>query len=127
MLNPNQRKQLGKIGEEIAAKYLQQKGYKVMARNFSVREGEIDLICAKSGVTVFVEVKTRTNQNFGYPEAAVGKRKIERLILAGQNYFLGQNQASQWQIDVISLFLGGQNQILEIKHFENISIDSYCF
>ncbi|MFA6410155.1 MAG: YraN family protein [Candidatus Buchananbacteria bacterium] len=114
-------KQLGKIGEGIAAKYLQQKGYEILAKNFLVRQGEIDLICAKKKVTIFVEVKTRSNQNFGFPEAAVNQKKIERIILASQNYFLGQTKIGQWQIDVISILLNQKNQIVEIKHFENIS------
>ena len=57
----------GKLGEEIASKYIISKGGKVIERNYRTRVGEVDLIAKLNGELVFVEVKSRSNINYGYP------------------------------------------------------------
>ena len=62
---------IGKIGEKLAVKYLRKQGYKIITTNFYTNRGEIDIV-AKDGVEfVFIEVKTRCNENFGKPAEAV--------------------------------------------------------
>jgi len=73
------RKELGKQGEEIAARYLKSHGYRVISRNFRSRYGEIDIICTDGRVVVFVEVKTRTSTNYGSPEESITKVKKEHI------------------------------------------------
>lgn len=70
---------VGRQGEDLAAEYLKNRGYKVIARNFRTRFGEIDLICRHRRVLVFVEVKTRSSTYFGPPGAAVDRRKQQKL------------------------------------------------
>jgi len=65
------KKELGDRGEDIAAKYLQQQGYRIVQRNYRSRYGEVDIICAQQGILVFVEVKTRTSNAFGFPEESI--------------------------------------------------------
>jgi putative endonuclease len=83
------RLQLGRDGEQQAAVEYQRRGYRVLERNWRVREGEVDLIVGRSGVLVFCEVKSRSSDRFGSPAEAVDWRKqqqvrsVARLYLAG--------------------------------------------
>ena len=61
------KKELGRQGEEKAACYLVEQGYKIIARNYYTRWGELDIICTKGKDIYFVEVKTRTSLKYGYP------------------------------------------------------------
>jgi len=70
---------LGKRGEERALVYLQDRGYRLIDRNWRCRQGEIDLIVERDGQTVFVEVKTRTSTAFGHPFEAITPAKLARL------------------------------------------------
>ena len=120
------KKQLGHYGEWLAKNYLAEKGYKVLATNYRVhQQGEIDLVCEKDERLVFVEVKTRTNQNFGFPEQAVSKNKINHLVYASLDYLEKNNFLGSWQIDVISVLISRQKNLVEIKHFENVSANLF--
>ncbi len=116
----DQKIKLGKIGEEIGAKYLKAKGYKILARNFYTRQGEIDLICQKDRVIHFIEVKTRTSQSFGWPEEAVDEKKIEKISESAQKYLQQNNIRPEWQIDIIGIIIEKENNSARIDFFENI-------
>jgi len=74
--------QLGARGEKLAARHLRRQGFKVLYRNFRGRQGgEIDLVCRDRDTLVFVEVKTRTREDFGRPLEAVGAKKQRRISL----------------------------------------------
>ena len=79
-------KMLGRQGEDRAAVYLAGKGYRILERNYSTRNGEIDLIALHEGEVVFVEVKTRTSNAYGAPELAVNARKQMRMVKAALAY-----------------------------------------
>jgi putative endonuclease len=72
-------KTLGCNGEELAAKFLKKKGYRIVARNYKTHIGEIDIIAKEGDTTVFVEVKTRANNSFGYPFESVNKSKRQKF------------------------------------------------
>lgn len=80
----------GAAGEAAAAAYLQQQGLAIVARNFRVRGGELDLICKEKNVTVFIEVRLRSHANFGGAAASITVSKQRRVILAAQHW-LTQN------------------------------------
>jgi putative endonuclease len=71
--------ELGRAGEERAAQYFQQKGYRVLDRNWRCASGEIDLVVADERDIVIVEVKTRRGEGFGHPFEAIDARKRARL------------------------------------------------
>lgn len=71
--------ELGRSGEERAAGYLEEQGYRLLARNWRCTQGELDIVAVRDGVVVFVEVKTRSTVDFGHPFEAVDDRKRERL------------------------------------------------
>ena len=71
---------LGRQGERLASRHLQRQGYKLLYRNFRAgKAGEIDLVCRHGDVLVFVEVKTRSDEIFGRPIAAVDRKKRRRI------------------------------------------------
>ncbi len=80
------RKELGTKGENIAARYLEEQGYKILTRNFRSRYGEIDIICSLDHSIIFVEVKTRSNTSFGYPEEAITKTKQQHIRKVALEY-----------------------------------------
>jgi putative endonuclease len=109
-------KQFGQLGEDIAAEYLQQKGYKILTRNYRCGRVELDIICEVNNEIVFVEVKTRTSDVMAYPEQAVGKSKQRNIRLAAEN-FLEENQITRSaRFDIIAVVKGTK---FEIEHIED--------
>lgn len=104
------RKQLGKQGEDIAARYLLEQGYKILVRNYRTRYGELDLICTKNDIIVFVEVKTRNSNSFGSPEESITRSKIEHIRKVALSYLAEQRVSfREMRFDVIGIVME-QNQ-----------------
>ncbi|HNX91908.1 MAG TPA: YraN family protein [Syntrophomonas sp.] len=108
---------LGRQGEEIAANYLQKQGYEILARNFRCRYGELDIICRKNAVIVFVEVKTRRSELFGSPEEAITRSKIEHIRKVAL-FYLAENKTHcrETRFDVISIMMKADQP--DINHIE---------
>ena len=102
----NKRK-FGYNGETVASIFLQQKNYKILERNFYYHGGEIDIIAydRSSKSLVFIEVKTRSNLNYGYGVEAVGYVKLNNII-KGAKYYLYTRGINNVNIrfDVIELY-----------------------
>ena len=114
------RREVGALGERIAADYLQKAGYRVRERNFRLREGEIDIIAEKDDFLVFVEVRTRTSSSFGTAEESVTPHKIERLIALAQSYIQShQDLPSSWRIDVVVVELTPGGKVSRIELIED--------
>jgi putative endonuclease len=109
---------LGKKGEDLASEYLRKKGYKVKARNYKTRLGEIDIIAEKDNVIVFVEVKTRSNNSFGCPFEAVHQKKRQKLKNVALLYLKRYKRHYPVQFDVLSITLMGNNNPV-IEHITN--------
>lgn len=114
------RRQLGNEGEARAAAFLQSKGYKILASQWSCPFGEIDLIAEVSGEIVFVEVKTRRDQSYGYPEESVTDKKIGHLVACAQAYLDRIGKEVPWRIDVVALEFDQDKPVF--FHFEAIDI-----
>ena len=80
------RLELGRAGEKAAADLLRRRGYEVVGSGFRARRGELDLVCRRGPDLVVVEVKTRTDEEFGTPAEAVGPRKQRALMAAAAEY-----------------------------------------
>lgn len=118
MRTMDKRKQTGRRGEELAAGYLQQKGYAIIERNWRCPVGELDVI-AQDGLTlVFVEVRTRQGSRFGRAEESITPAKQARLIELAQTYLQEKTISPQaWRIDVVAIQIeGGRPQV---THLEN--------
>lgn len=79
-------KALGATGEEFAAGFLRENGYKVLERNFKNKFGEIDIIARDKDTYCFIEVKTRSGTAFGFPQEAVSSRKQEQISKVALQY-----------------------------------------
>jgi putative endonuclease len=114
----DRRKQTGRQGEEIAARYLEDNGYKLVQRNWRCKIGELDLIVEDDDVLVFVEVRTRHGHRYGIPEESITPAKQARLIELAETYLQETSSIPQsWRIDVVAVQLGpGRPQI---NHIEN--------
>ena len=108
---------IGKRGEEIAASFLKQKGYQILERNFYTRQGEIDIIAKEKQEYVFVEVKTRTNNQYGEPIEAINQKKIFHLKGAIRYYlYCHQLENKNIRIDVIEVKY--QNNKIYLHHIK---------
>lgn len=109
--------ELGKWGEELAAKYLEQKGYVIRDRDW--RQGKLDLdivAVADDGETVvFVEVKARKTNAFRQPEQAVDAKKIKRLARAADSYVKSLGVSAPLRFDIVSI-IGDQKEAQTIEH-----------
>lgn len=115
----NRQKTLGKFGEDCAAKFLEEHGYTIVARNFRIQSAEIDIIAQIDGVIVFVEVKARSNIRHGLPSEAVNVRKQQKIIEAASVFLQDENFCDcACRFDVVEIFLDGQ-RVEEINHIEN--------
>jgi putative endonuclease len=95
---------LGKLAEDFAVRFLQEKGYKIIDRNFRSRFGEIDIVAEENGYLVFVEVKARWSQKFGSPEEAVTSQKLYKIRKTAEYYSLFKSKTNQkMRIDVVAL------------------------
>lgn len=93
---PHTTKQIGDEGEEAAAKHLAAHGLKLLARNFRIKGGEIDIVCRDGAVTVFVEVRrraTRSGADFGGAAASITPTKQRRLILAARHWLVRHGES----------------------------------
>lgn len=94
----------GRLAEDLAARFLERKGLRVVARNYRCRGGEIDLVCRDGQALVFVEVRLRRNTAFGGAAASVTSTKQRRIILATQHFLMSQSATdSDCRFDCILL------------------------
>lgn len=111
----------GNFGENIAADYLEGKGYTIVKRNFVFgRFGEIDLVAKDGDILVFVEVKLRTNQTYGDPLESIDYRKQQNLRKAAEGYYyVNKINDMECRFDVITIDIrnGVENPV--ISHLAN--------
>ena len=108
--------ELGKIGEELAAQFLIDKGYEILEKNWRNRHKEIDIIAKDGDELVIVEVKTRQSDEHGDPDLAVTRQKQTRLIYAANAYLFTYNLDINTRFDIISIvFKDGEPLIDHIK------------
>lgn len=116
---------IGRIGEDLAVSYLKERGYKVIFRNFRVRPGELDIVCKKGALLVFVEVKAVAGNRLAEfnPEGHFTKQKTVRLKRAIE-IFLIKNRFSaetEQRLDLIALELDENGRLRNLRHYENVS------
>jgi len=101
---------LGASGENTACEYLSECGYRVIERNFSCKVGEIDIIAIQDDSIVFIEVKTRSSEEYGLPSEAVSRKKQGRIIKTAL-YYLQSNKLFDYmcRFDVIEVVIDEEN------------------
>lgn len=113
---------LGLLGEQIASKYLENHGYKILEKNFHSKFGEIDIIAQDKDVLVFVEVKTRWSDNFGLPEESITYWKIRKIIKTADYYKLLHRESPEaMRIDALAIDMSIDGEVKDIRYFKNIT------
>ncbi len=118
----NNKSETGKLGEDLACRYLAKKGYRIIARNHRQKWGEIDIITIDpDGTLVFVEVKTSAGGEIA-PEDQMTSHKIQKFKRAcnvyANIYFQNKDDGKGWRLDVITITLNGNSH--SARHYENI-------
>ncbi|MBN1199497.1 MAG: YraN family protein [Bacteroidales bacterium] len=106
--------ELGKQGEELAARYLTKKGYKILETNWHFGRNELDLIAEDGDILVVVEVKTRQSNVMGDPEMAVTWEKQRAIIRSANAYVRWKRRATEVRFDILSVLIRGEK--VKINH-----------
>ena len=119
--NRRKNRNFGDFGERVAASHLESKGYEILERNWSVREGEIDLIAQRDDELVFVEVRSRRGSGgMGTPEESITGRKAAHVRAAAAAYVQEHPESpANQRIDVIALELDRKGRVLRVEQIEN--------
>ncbi|MDP3910290.1 MAG: YraN family protein [Gemmatimonadales bacterium] len=119
------RRRLGDFGERVAASHLEAKGYTILERNWSTREGEIDIIARRGADLVFVEVRSRRGGAMGTPEESITDRKSGHIRAAAAAYSQEHPEAPPNQrIDVVAIELDARGRVLRVEQIENAIEDA---
>ncbi len=115
-----ERQHLGNFGERVAKAHLEAKGYRILATNFRVREGEVDIVAQQGDVVVFVEVKTRRGEAMGSAVEAIGARKAQRLLRVAEAFDQQHPELPpDRRIDLVAIDLDGEGRVVSLQHIES--------
>ena len=109
----------GNIGESLAADFLAQQGYEIVARNFRAGRAEIDLIAKRDNWVLFVEVKTRASNEYGEPEDFVTVEQMNRIYHAAEEWIFATDWHGDIRFDIITVKLGENFEEAVIEQFED--------
>jgi len=113
--------ELGKWGEDLAAAYLQEKGYVILERDWKSGHHDLDIVAKEGNTLVVVEVKTRRNRIFGDPEEAIDYKKRRSLLSAINHYVKTHYACRSVRFDVISV-VGMIGTTPEIDHIKDVTL-----
>ena len=114
------RVRLGRLGEDLARRFLRDLGYQILTTNYRCPQGEVDIVARDGEEVVFVEVRTRRSQAFGTPQESLTRPKMRRLVATCQDYLQGYGGAdTNWRIDLVSVRLDQGNRVEEIDHLRH--------
>ncbi len=112
----SQNQDTGKEGEELAASYLERKGYRIVSRNVKIGYSELDIIARKGTLLVFAEVRLRENAEYGYPEQTMTKAKIKAVKRGAEQYLERYPWHGEIRFDFLAIL---KSPRYEIIHFED--------
>jgi putative endonuclease len=114
-------KKIGDFGQQIGREFLDRRGYRVIASNYFGPEGEIDLVAQQGQQLVFIEVKTRLSTNYGWPEEAIDRKKITKLLKTVGHYLVEKEVADDnFRLDCLAVAIDRANLKAQIRHYKNI-------
>ncbi len=116
------RLSLGKLGEDLAVRWLKKQGYNIIARNLKLSYQEIDIVARRGGILVFVEVKTRAENVCQRAEEAMDQRKTQNLKRAIA-LFLSQSRLNyqDLRLDLIAIEINKTARRARLKHYQNVA------
>ncbi len=112
--------ELGKWGEQVAAEYLEQKGYLICDRDWRLNKRDLDIVALTEDrkVLVIVEVKTRRNENLTEPEYAVNWSKKRNIAIATNAYVKMKGWGQELRFDIVTV-VGTKGNLVAVNHIEN--------
>lgn len=113
------RKEFGKFGEDIATKFLEHNGYRIIERNYHSIYGEIDIICKKNNQLIFIEVKARKSLKFGEPLEAVTEKKREKIIKTAYHFITKHQLDLSIRFDIITIQYISKEKRYKFEHIKN--------
>ena len=114
-----ERHVIGKYGEDVAERYLKQKGYNIIERNFECRQGELDIIAENREYIIFIEVKTRSNLLYGKPIDAVKGKKQEHMYKVAKYYLHIHGLEKRYiRFDVVEVYV--EKGVAKVNHIRQI-------
>ena len=116
----SEHNEVGKIGEDLARKFLEGKEYKIIEQNYKTKYSEIDLVAQKNNELVFVEVRTKIGENFGTPEDTLNNKKLSKVRYNAISYTAFKKWQGPIKIDAICIVLKPDFSVLRLNHYENI-------
>lgn len=119
MSRGDDRRGLGRRGEELAALHLEAMGYELVTRNWRCKAGEIDLVARDGDCLAFVEVRTRRGRVLGTPEESITAAKKARLVDLAEAYVQMRDWSGNYRIDVVAVELDRRGRLLRVDHYEN--------
>ena len=120
------RKLVGEVGEDHACRYLRSKGYKLVARNFRVAYGELDIVALKGEMVCFIEVKTRSLNAAVSPLDNIGRQKQQRLLRAANAFLLerGAVGAVDFRFEAVEVWVKPHTaRVVRIEHLPNLELE----
>jgi len=108
---------IGSKGEKLACDFLEKKGYRILEKNWRSGRFEIDIIAEEKNTVIFVEVKTRTNDYYGFPEESVNETKQEHILQAAEDYVIRNNINNEIRFDIVSIIMS--RNVQKIYHIED--------
>ncbi|MDA9885632.1 YraN family protein [Winogradskyella sp.] len=112
-----QHNQLGKKGEQLAVDFLIKNGYNILDRNYRFDRAEVDIIAKKEEILSIIEVKTRTNIDFGNPEDFVTPKQIKNLVKAVNEYVTENDLDLEVRFDIVAIVK--EKQSFKIEHLKD--------
>jgi putative endonuclease len=113
------RRGLGRWGEDLAGRHLAARGYEILARNWRCKTGELDLVARDGDGLVFIEVRTRRGEALGTPEESVTPAKQARLIALAEAYVQAHDWPGNWRIDVVAVEVDRRGRLVRMEQYEN--------
>lgn len=120
-----EKQNTGQLGEDIAVKYLEKHGYRILERNYRKPWGEIDIIAQQNDELIFIEVKTQNQELEWRPEENITrhkKRQLSRIITT----YLKANKISEnqnWRVDILAIMLDFKTKNAQVEHIKNIVLN----
>lgn len=127
-MNKSEHIRIGVLGEDIACRYLESRGFTIKTRNYRKKWGEIDIVAQKDFITYFIEVKSvRKDKISVNPEENLHKSKIKKLFRVFESYALDNNHSLHspkynWQFDAVIVRIDIHKKEAQIKHIKNIIV-----
>ena len=109
--------EFGKLGEEMAAEYLIEKGYQILYRNYRYLKAEIDILAQKEAILAVVEVKSRSSDQFQEIAETVNKKKIGLLVSAADHYVTDNDLDVEVRFDIITILK--KEKEFQLEHLED--------